>query len=65
MSDLKRYSITNEIQAYRTGWRGVWDAVKAALTRHPRLTVSTPVTFSCFADKEVRLQIVQVEEVAP
>lgn len=41
-----KHSMSQTIQANRTGWCGVWDALVAAITRRPRLTVSQPVTMS-------------------
>lgn len=39
---------TCTVQAYRTGWRGAWDAFKAALFRRDRLQVAQDVTLSLY-----------------
>jgi hypothetical protein len=44
-----RISQETVIQVHRTGWRGVWDAVKAAVTGRPRLTVPQKVVCSMLA----------------
>lgn len=43
------------------GVGGVWDAVKAAITRTPRLAVPQDVTFSCYIKGEANIAIDQVE----
>lgn len=37
-----------KITAHRTGWPGVWDALKSAITRKPRRTADHPYTVSAF-----------------
>lgn len=46
MSNWKHNVMTQTIMANRSGWKGVWDALKAAVTGNDRLTVPTPVTVS-------------------
>lgn len=41
-----KYSMTQEVQACRTGWRGAWDAFVAAITRNPRRTIAQPATLT-------------------
>ena len=38
----------NVIKAHRTGWRGVWDALVAAILRRDRLSVPMDVSFSIY-----------------
>lgn len=61
----ERKAITTIIPAHRTGWPGAWDAIVAAITGQPRLTVPTPYTFSVMVKvskgAEVTLTAAQVE----
>jgi hypothetical protein len=41
-----RASVTTVIEAYRPGWKGVWDALCAAITGNDRTTVPEVVRFS-------------------
>lgn len=45
----RQYSIQQEIQAYRKGWPGVWDALVAAITGKPCYTFAQPITISWWA----------------
>jgi len=60
-SDWKRYTLTQNVDCVRDGWRGVWDAVVAAVTNRPRRVNARPMTFSVYADKPVHLKMTQVE----
>lgn len=59
MSEWRQIVTVGEMPLHRTGWRGAWDAVVAAATGNPRLTVNETVTFSAWVktDQEVRLEI--------
>lgn len=46
MNGWKHNVMTQTIMANRSGWKGVWDAVKAAVTGNDRFTVPTPITVS-------------------
>ncbi len=41
-------SITGNFPMHRKGWRGAWDAFKAAILRKKRRTVPTELTFSVY-----------------
>lgn len=60
MEEWKRHSITQTFPACRTGWKGVWDAFKSAITKNPRLTVPKDFTFSCYAKGDIQLHMAQV-----
>ena len=64
MSVWKQVVLTQTIQAHRTGWLGVWDALVAAVTGDKRVTVNVPVTLSVYAkpSENVSLGLAQVEE---
>jgi hypothetical protein len=60
----KVYS-TSYIERHRTGWWGVWDALKAAWKREDRLVVKQPVTLSLWVkvepEREVQARITQTQ----
>lgn len=45
------------VPLHREGWLGVWDALVAAITRRPRFSVASPVTFSVLVKTADPLQI--------
>ncbi len=45
----ERKVLTCTIAAHRIGWLGVWDALVAAITQRPRLSVPTSYEFSVWA----------------
>lgn len=45
----QQYRVNTTLPLHRQGWLGVYDAIKAAVARTPRLTVETPVTLSFWA----------------
>jgi hypothetical protein len=47
-NDWSRRWISGTFPMHRTGWSGLWDAFKAAITRTPRRTVPTELTFSVY-----------------
>lgn len=49
MNQWQQYQVKTEMPLHRQGWRGVYDAIVAAVTRAPRITVQTPVTLSFWA----------------
>ena len=56
------------ILAYRDGWKGAWDAIKAAWKKDQRLQVERDLTFSFYAkpiDKESYYQWGAMMEVGP
>lgn len=53
MSEWKRIIKTEIIQTHRTGWLGVWDAIKSAITKDDRLQVPRTITISFFAKSEI------------
>jgi hypothetical protein len=59
MSEWKQVVKYGEMPMHRTGWLGAWDAILAAITKKPRLTVNEPVTFSVWVktDQVVNLEI--------
>lgn len=57
----QQMKVTHDIEAYRTGWRGAWDALKAAITGDPRLTVPAKLTFSVWLKAGDALTFPQVE----
>lgn len=66
MSEWKHNVITQTIMANRRGWKGAWDAVKAATTGNDRLTVPTPITVSFWIktdspDTKVEYNIAAIE----
>ena len=62
-SEWKMYSYQQQVEVYRSGWRGVWDALVAAITGKPRLLVVKPITISFWAkhNADVRIANTQVE----
>lgn len=52
----RHISTFNYVHAHRTGWRGVWDAIKAAITGDPRLSMPQQRT------TEMWIQLVQDEQ---
>ena len=46
MTNWEKQSISYTIKAHRTGWAGVWDAVKAAITGDHRPTIRQDLTLS-------------------
>lgn len=64
MSEWQRKILSFEIAANRTGWRGAWDAVKAAVTGNKRLTVSDAITVSWYQSGQA-MHSVQVKQGVP
>lgn len=62
-------SAQQTIQAHRTGWSGVWDALVAAIRNKPRLTVPTPITLALWVrgqgHVEALIQQLQATAAAP
>lgn len=58
----RKLHATRQVRAYRKGWRGVWDAIKAAVTGKPRDTIAETLTFEVWVhapeDAVVNLSIV-------
>ena len=52
MNEWKAVVSSATIEAHRTGWRGVWDAVVSAVTRQPRLTVPVELTLSAWVKSD-------------
>ena len=50
MSDWNKLSETVYADCHRTGWSGVYDALKAVITGNRRLVVTKPVTFSVYVN---------------
>lgn len=42
---------------YRTGWNGVYDAVKSAITKQPRSTIAKSVTFGVWVKSEHEVDV--------
>lgn len=66
MNGWKYNVMTQTIMANRNGWKGAWDAVKAAATGKTQLTVPTPVTLSFWIktdnpDTKIEYNIAQVQ----
>ena len=63
MSEWRKVVQMGEMPMHRTGWRGAWDSIVAAVTNRPRRTVNEPVTFSVWVktDQEVRLEIARAQ----
>lgn len=59
--NFRCYQISQQVQCVRKGWRGVWDALKAAVTGQPRTTFAETVTLSVYASAPVELTIMQLE----
>lgn len=51
MDDLKSYRYCQTVPCVRSGWPGVWDALKSAVTGSPRVSVA----------KNIAVEISQVE----
>ena len=48
MSDWTKLSETVYANCHRSGWMGVYDALKAVITGNNRLITTRPVTFSVY-----------------
>lgn len=63
MSQWKELITISVIEAHRTGWLGVWDALYAAIFKETRITVNRPITFSAWVRcvQETKLSITQAQ----
>ena len=61
MDNWQRVSVTSKIEACRTGWFGVWDALCAAVTGDARTTVAKDVTVSVLIKGDCLLSLTQEE----
>lgn len=65
MSEWQRLAQVRHVDAYRTGWFGVYDALKSAITRNPRITVPKIIQFSVWvksdSDAEFNISGAQLE----
>lgn len=52
MSNWTKLSETVYADCHRTGWTGVYDALKAVITGNSRLVVTKPITFSVYVNYE-------------
>jgi len=57
MNEWKKLSECKLIPSYRTGWIGVFDALKSAITREPRITFDQNYTFSVWVKSECEAKI--------
>lgn len=48
MSQWQKLIETRHVNVHRTGWIGVYDALKAAITGDKRLVVNVPMTLSLY-----------------
>lgn len=48
MSEWQKLIETRHVNVHRTGWLGVFDALKAAITGDSRLVVNVPITLSLY-----------------
>jgi len=54
-----RQVVTHQVlEVHRTGWRGVWDALVAACSGRPRLTVPQAFEFSVWVRGEEPVRLV-------
>jgi len=51
--DWDRCCATFEIAAFRTGWKGAWDAIKAAWKKDFRIQVLQDITISLYIKEEL------------
>ena len=66
MSEWKHNVMTQTIMANRTGWKGVFDSLKSAITGNKQFTVPTPITLSFWVktdspDTKIEYNIAQVQ----
>ena len=57
MNDWQQMMTTTLVPCVREGWRGVWDALVAAIKGNPRLTIATPVTYSVYVKTQGEVKI--------
>lgn len=58
---FRKHTLTQTIQANREGWIGAWDAIVAAVTKRPRLSVAREITISIYATETVEITCIQAE----
>lgn len=63
MSEWRKVVQIGEMPMHRTGWRGAWDSVVAAISGESLRTVNETVTFSVWVktDQEVKLEIARAQ----
>lgn len=57
----KHLKITQKATFFRTGWWGVWDALKAAITRDKRVVAVDDIHFSFWARGEIQIHKTELE----
>lgn len=57
----QQHAVTQTIEAHRSGWPGAWDAIKAAITGTPRLTIEKPITLSFWTKGPASVEIAQAQ----
>jgi hypothetical protein len=53
--------VTYEVIAFRTGWRGAWDAIKAAWRKDTRMQLPTDFSASLYIKDGKYIWMAQVE----
>ncbi len=53
----KRPYMTFRMPAFRSGWVGAWDAIKAAWTKDNRIQVTEDIEFSVYVKEDSLAQI--------
>ena len=57
MTKWQYASVTHRVFAYRTGWRGAWDAIKAALRGDDRVQLPLDLTFGIYHKGDCELLV--------